>query len=1222
MITISYLSTTSVATSDTANDDDAEQTVPRVHFCAKMMHEICFAMNPNMPAPSRTLSLLAGAHTTKKFETRATRALGDEWKSDHCRRVNGRRNAYVTLELARVYAEAKDCDVAKLIAATNTILSWKRGAIIDHISPDLFETSATVADLLAGANASANADIDVDTITVASEPYREDKNRAIDDDGDDESVEVMTTTTTTEIADAARVAGSVADDIAIIGDDDVEKAENVDDADDGCGDDDDADDGRGDDDDDDDDDDGRGDDDADRVDKLERTRAHESTPTVAKIRPSREYIVEMVQRGNTKHTVKGQVIKFKCKEFDGPVKPVTMHVVLESTDGDYIGYVDARGMCLLAEDIKYDGNVAQYIKRHEADIQALVATTPGLSRDDIIIHLDVPNISKYRTFMHPLLADRLGASLLRRRVSCPILEKHVRDTLAKSLNGTTEVAADAGRIDVVTDDEIIEVKHVAAWKHAYGQVKSYMTCVGSRHRGRIHLFGTKAEIDRRSSLIETTLAELDSTVRVTYEYLSVTDRTPVVRERLKALQSRMREVDECMEELLEFTRKVSPSAIEKKAVAIERDDDDDHGGSAERMATSDDGDDESDGNDDDDGDDDDNIDDDDDESDGIARDDDVHGDRLERTRAHEPTPPVADITHSGTLANTRASREYSAEMVQRGNTKHTVKGQVIGFKCKEFVGPVKPVIMHVVIANTDGNYIGYVDARGMCLLAEDIKYNGNVARYVTRHEKDIQALVAAIPGLSRDDIIVHLDVPNTNKYRTFMHPQLAEQLQMKLDPRYCAEVANYICRFKNGDPALMEDVRRNYDRIHGTRSRVRMETDEGDVPSRKRPREELDTSASLDAIMNQFSKLDPSSETAVYFKQKMEPVIDSLTGVLKSRASVEVVENEVMKSRASVEVAEYELKVEKIYVEKLKAKIEMAEQRLRLRVVEDRAESEVEEQRQNRKRLSDLEFDKQRRLANLHLEWSKRDRACKRNSTNADGCEGDLEWEAVDDVDVKRVPVVADENVAALSLKDADDDAVNADEEEDAIIADVEEEENELEPLPAAEAAWRALYDRRGTAENAKLTSDFAPMLVRLDPRNAALWERRFEADPKLESMLGKHIAERWIAAHTRRYRGDPAPDAIPASRRVRLVKERGTTIRHDRGTKTVKAYMYHKADESLILSEARAYFNRYCHRGATSKSTTTTSEQVTTTNSNTAPVSSARQSLLAGFFKRGPLAG
>ncbi|KAK3290054.1 hypothetical protein CYMTET_2522 [Cymbomonas tetramitiformis] len=720
-----------------------------------------------------------------------------------------------------------------------------RGAIIDYISPDLFETSATVADLLAGANASANADIDVDTITVASEPYREDKNRAIDDDGDDESVEVMTTTTTTEIADAARVAGSVADDIAIIGDDDVEKAENVDDADDGCGDDDDADDGRGDDDDDDDDDDGRGDDDADRV------------------------------------------IKFKCKEFDGPVKPVTMHVVLESTDGNYIGYVDARGMCLLAEDIKYDGNVAQYIKRHEADIQALVATTPGLSRDDIIIHLDVPNISKYRTFMHPLLADRLGASLLRRRVSCPILEKHVRDTLAKSLNGTTEVAADAGRIDVVTDDEIIEVKHVAAWKHAYGQVKSYMTCVGSRHRGRIHLFGTKAEIDRRSSLIETTLAELDSTVRVTYEYLSVTDRTPVVRERLKALQSRMREVDECMEELLEFTRKVSPSAIEKKAVAIERDDDDDHGGSAERMATSDDGDDESDGNDDDDGDD------------------------------------------------------------------------VIGFRCKEFVGPTKTVTMHVVIANTDGTYLGYVDARGMCLLAEDVKYNGEVSHYIKRHEKDIQALVAAIPGLSRDDIIVYLDVPNTNKYRTFMHPQLAEQLQLKLNPRYRAE-----------------------------------------------------------------------------------------------------------------------LKVEKTYVEKLKAKIEMAEQRLRLRVVEDRAESEVEEQRQNRKRLSDLEFDKQRRLANLHLEWSKPDRACKRNSTNADGCEGDLEWEAVDDVDVKRVPVVADENVAALSLKDADDDAVNADEEEDAIIADDEEEENELEPLPAAEAAWRALYDRRGTAENAKLTSDFAPMLV------------------------------------------------------------------------------------------------------------------------------------------------
>ncbi|KAK3253380.1 hypothetical protein CYMTET_37379 [Cymbomonas tetramitiformis] len=182
MITISYLSTTSVATSDNANDDDdAEKPVPRVHFCAKMVHEICFAMNPKMPAPSRTLSLLAGARSTKSFETRAKRVLGDEWKSEHCRRVDGRCHPYVTLELARVYAEAKDCDVAKLIAATSAILSWKRSAIIDHISPDLFETSATVADLL--------ADVD-DANTVASEPCREDENLAIDDgDGDGDAFE-------------------------------------------------------------------------------------------------------------------------------------------------------------------------------------------------------------------------------------------------------------------------------------------------------------------------------------------------------------------------------------------------------------------------------------------------------------------------------------------------------------------------------------------------------------------------------------------------------------------------------------------------------------------------------------------------------------------------------------------------------------------------------------------------------------------------------------------------------------------------------------------------------------------------------------------------------------------------------------------------------------------------------------------------------------------------
>lgn len=70
-------------------------------------------------------------------------------------------------------------------------------------------------------------------------------------------------------------------------------------------------------------------------------------------------------------------------------------------------------------------------------------------------------------------------------------EAWYRDRLALALGGKTEVSTPSGRIDIVTDTEIIEVKAAALWKHALGQIMVY----GNHfpyHRQRIHLFG---EID-------------------------------------------------------------------------------------------------------------------------------------------------------------------------------------------------------------------------------------------------------------------------------------------------------------------------------------------------------------------------------------------------------------------------------------------------------------------------------------------------------------------------------------------------------------------------------------------------------------------------------------------------------------------------------------------------------------------------------------------------------
>lgn len=72
-------------------------------------------------------------------------------------------------------------------------------------------------------------------------------------------------------------------------------------------------------------------------------------------------------------------------------------------------------------------------------------------------------------------------------------ERYYRDKLARQLCGETEVPVEDGRIDVLTCQEIIEVKHIRQWKSALGQILhygQYYPC----HQKRIHLFGVDNEV--------------------------------------------------------------------------------------------------------------------------------------------------------------------------------------------------------------------------------------------------------------------------------------------------------------------------------------------------------------------------------------------------------------------------------------------------------------------------------------------------------------------------------------------------------------------------------------------------------------------------------------------------------------------------------------------------------------------------------------------------------
>jgi hypothetical protein len=67
------------------------------------------------------------------------------------------------------------------------------------------------------------------------------------------------------------------------------------------------------------------------------------------------------------------------------------------------------------------------------------------------------------------------------------VERLIRDKLSTELHGQVEVTSTHGLIDIVTDTEIIEIKHADKYKHAIGQVLAYSRDFPHLFK-RIHLF--------------------------------------------------------------------------------------------------------------------------------------------------------------------------------------------------------------------------------------------------------------------------------------------------------------------------------------------------------------------------------------------------------------------------------------------------------------------------------------------------------------------------------------------------------------------------------------------------------------------------------------------------------------------------------------------------------------------------------------------------------------
>lgn len=92
-------------------------------------------------------------------------------------------------------------------------------------------------------------------------------------------------------------------------------------------------------------------------------------------------------------------------------------------------------------------------------------------------------------------------------------ERRLRDHLHQELGGLTEVPIPSGRVDLLTETEIIEVKRISDWKAALGQILIYSSFY-PEHQKRLHLFGLAKELE---ALADIEASVLSFEVKVTGE---------------------------------------------------------------------------------------------------------------------------------------------------------------------------------------------------------------------------------------------------------------------------------------------------------------------------------------------------------------------------------------------------------------------------------------------------------------------------------------------------------------------------------------------------------------------------------------------------------------------------------------------------------------------------------------------------------------------------------
>jgi hypothetical protein len=188
------------------------------------------------------------------------------------------------------------------------------------------------------------------------------------------------------------------------------------------------------------------------------------------------------------------------------------NMVQSRSENMYKGTIANFDKLFNSDEINMD-ELVHFMKKNDPELITL-DNIPHKSKLDYMIRKTGGSGRYQQVFVHPLVAEDMRLYIKRSsmRTCNKTPEREIANRLSNELLGICEVKLDNGRlIDILTDDEVIEVKIYKDRIKAIGQVIYYQSQYPEL-RKRIHIFGHNNE---RDSIFTQTCKAYDITV--TYE---------------------------------------------------------------------------------------------------------------------------------------------------------------------------------------------------------------------------------------------------------------------------------------------------------------------------------------------------------------------------------------------------------------------------------------------------------------------------------------------------------------------------------------------------------------------------------------------------------------------------------------------------------------------------------------------------------------------------------